>query len=87
MYQNGEGVPVDYEKALNHFRVAADQGFPAAQYALGITLQYFCVYLFFTGSMYLRGLGIPVDYNKAKENLLLAAEQKNIDALFLVGMH
>jgi len=39
MYHSGQGVPRDYEKAMQWFRKAADQGFAAAQYNLGFVYQ------------------------------------------------
>jgi TPR repeat protein len=35
MYQDGEGVPEDYAKAIEHYTVAAEQGDPSAQRSLG----------------------------------------------------
>ena len=36
MYENGEGVPQDYQIAIAWFRKAADQGYANAQYILGL---------------------------------------------------
>ena len=38
-YENGEGVPKDLEKAAELFKKAADQGYPKAQYNLGVSLR------------------------------------------------
>jgi len=47
MYDNGEGVPVDYRQAVLWYGKAAEQGNANAQYNLGM--------------MYANGLGVPQD--------------------------
>ena len=59
MYYNSEGVPQDYIKAAELFQKAANQGYAAAQYNLGV--------------MYYNGEGVPQDYVKAAELFQKAA--------------
>ncbi len=47
MYDNGRGVPQDYQEALKWYRLAAEQGNAIAQYNLGF--------------MYDNGEGVPQD--------------------------
>ena len=51
----------DYATALRLFRPLADQGFPGAQYNLGV--------------MYQQGKGVPQDYSEAAKWFRLAADQ------------
>lgn len=51
MYQRGEGVPIDYEKAKEYYERAAAMDFPPAHYNLAY--------------LYEKGLGVPVDAKKA----------------------
>ena len=48
MYQNGRGVPQSFEEGARFYRASAEQGFPPAQYMLGL--------------MYDKGQGVPQDY-------------------------
>ena len=48
MYHNGQGVPKDYQKAAQWFRLATTQGNAKAQFNLG--------------GMYYKGKGLPMDY-------------------------
>ena len=48
MYQNGRGVPQSFEEGARFYRAPAEQGFPPAQYMLGL--------------MYDKGQGVPQDY-------------------------
>ncbi len=61
MYDNGEGVPQDYGKAMKWFRKAAEQDFDLAQYDLGV--------------MYYNGQSVPQDYVEAMKWFRKAAEQ------------
>ena len=61
MYDNGRGVPQDYAEALKWSRLAADQGFAAAQYNLAFA--------------YANGQGVPQDYTEAAKWSRLAADQ------------
>ena len=63
MYENGEGVPRDYDEAVKRYRLSADQGFADAQYRLGV--------------MYVNGRGVPKDYLEAARLYRLAADQGN----------
>ena len=57
----GQGVPQDYAEAVKWYRLAAEQGYAAAQYNLGV--------------MYDNGQGVPQDYAEAVKWYRLAAEQ------------
>ncbi len=59
MYDQGLGVPQDYQEAVRWYRLAADQGFTAAQSTLG--------------TMYALGQGVPKDYVLAHMWMNLAA--------------
>ncbi len=61
MYQNGQGVPQDYAKALQWYRKAAEQGKASAQNNLGV--------------MYSKGQGVPQDYVQAHMWYNLAASR------------
>ena len=61
MYQNGEGVPQNYSKAVKWFRKAAEQGDSSAQYRLGLK--------------YSVGHGVPQDYSEAVKWFRKSAEQ------------
>lgn len=51
MYENGQGVPVNYAEAAKWYGKSAEHGNAAAQYNLGM--------------MYFKGQGIPQDYVQA----------------------
>ncbi|CAI3951646.1 unnamed protein product [Commensalibacter communis] len=68
MYENGDGVPLDYKKAVEYYTKAANQGDATAQTNLGI--------------MYSNGKGISQSYQKAEEYFLKAAKQGYGDAYF-----
>jgi hypothetical protein len=53
MYRNGDGVDVNYKKAIEWYEKAAEQGDAGAQYNLGV--------------MYRNGDGVDVNYKKAIE--------------------
>lgn len=59
----------DYEKALELFHKAANEGHAKAQYNLG--------------AMYYKGIGVSKDLTKANEWLTLASEQGNTEAIKL----
>jgi hypothetical protein len=61
MYQNGEGVPQNYSKAVKWFRKAAEQGDSSAQYRLGLK--------------YNVGHGVPQDYSEAVKWFRKSAEK------------
>jgi uncharacterized protein len=72
MYQDGQGVPRDYDEAVKWFRLAADQGYANAQYDLGI--------------MYRDGQGVPRDYAEAVKWFRLAADQGDAEAQSNLGI-
>ena len=59
MYDNGEGLPLDYRQAVMWYTKAAEQGNGNAQYNLGM--------------MYANGLGAPQDWVQALKWFNLAA--------------
>ena len=71
MYQNGWGVPRDYNEAINWYKNAAQHGSSDAQYSLG--------QLFYWGE------GVPRDYGTAIKWYLDAAAQKNANAQYNLG--
>ena len=70
-YYFGEGVTQNYTKAARLYKLAADQGYAAAQFYLGVC--------------YDRGLGVMQDYAEAVKWYRLAANQGQIDAQFNLG--
>jgi TPR repeat protein len=72
MYINGRGVPRDYAEALRLSRLAADQGFAAAQYSLAFA--------------YANGQGVPQDYAEAVKWSWLAADQGYALAQYYLGI-
>ncbi len=40
MYDSGQGVPQDYQKAIKYYLKAADQGYAYAQFNIGINSLY-----------------------------------------------
>ena len=66
MYQNGEGLPQNYSKAVKWFRMAAEQGDSNAQYSLGLK--------------YSVGHGVPQNYSEAAKWHRKSAEQGNTAA-------
>ena len=71
MYDDGDGVPKDYQKAAQLFRLAAEQGDIEAQINIG--------------DMYYYGDGVPLDYNEAVKWFRLSAEKGNSDAQYRLG--
>jgi TPR repeat protein len=53
MYENGEGLPRDYQEAFKWYRKAADKGDPEAQNNVEL--------------MYKNGFGVPRDYTRSGE--------------------
>ena len=62
----------DFETALKEWEPLAEQGYPDAQYNLGV--------------MYRDGNGVPQDHKTAIEFFTLAAEQGHRDAQFGLGV-
>jgi TPR repeat protein len=68
MYDNGQGVPQDYQEAVKWYRRAADQGVARAQSNLAL--------------MYDNGQGVPQDDQEAVKWYRRAAEQGNAAAQY-----
>jgi uncharacterized protein YdaT len=66
IYQNGQGVALDYAKAREWYEKAADNGNAPAMVSLGL--------------LYENGKGVPQDYAKAREWYEKAAAKDNADA-------
>jgi TPR repeat protein len=64
--KNGFIVQQSYEKAMEYYTLAADQGYAEAQYSLGLA--------------YWHGKGVKQSYEKAIEYFTIAAEQKHSSA-------
>ena len=71
MYVNGEGVPQDYEKAIDWYTKSAEQGYAKAQYNLGW--------------MYDNGRGVPQDDKQAVYWYTKSAEQGFAVAQYNLG--
>ena len=71
LYQNGQGVPLDYAAAMSWYRKAADQGLAVAQFA--------------NGAMYAEGQGVQQDYAVAASWYRKAADQGYDRAQFGLG--
>ena len=63
MYDNGDGVPRDYQEAIAWYRRAADQGNDRAQYNLGL--------------MYYKGKDVPQNYVQAYKWFSIAGANGN----------
>ena len=61
-FDQGKGIPQDYQEALKWFRKSAEQGFVETQFNLGV--------------MYYNGEGVPQDYVLAHKWYNLAAFQE-----------
>jgi TPR repeat protein len=72
MYEYGDRVPQDEDKAARLYRFAADQGLAEGRTQLG----YF----------YQQGLGVPEDDQRARDLFLLAAAQGDSEAQFALGL-
>jgi len=72
-YDNGEaGLPVDYDRAIAYFRLAAEQGSTTGYYNLG--------------SMYEGGRGVEEDLQAAHDYYQLASDQGDADATYELGI-
>ena len=76
MYANGEGVPKNSEKAIEWYRIAANQRIDVR---IAITSQYYM------GEMYFSGVGVPKDLDKALEWYTKAAKQGHSQAQFTLA--
>ncbi|MCY3593818.1 MAG: tetratricopeptide repeat protein [Bacteroidetes bacterium] len=72
MYENGHGVPENYQEALNWYRRAAEQGDTTAQRNLG--------------NMYDNGKGVPRNEQEAMRWYELIAEQGDPSDHYSLGM-
>mmetsp|Transcript_7908 Transcript_7908/g.14602 ORF Transcript_7908/g.14602 Transcript_7908/m.14602 type:complete len:179 (+) Transcript_7908:388-924(+) len=80
MYENGDGVKRDFEKAVELFKQAADQGHAGAQFKLGnVGVQ---LYL---GVMYAKGEGAEQDFKEAVKWFRQAANQGDACAQCFLG--
>jgi TPR repeat protein len=70
-YGTGQGVPVDYKKAIAWYRKAADNGSAHGMYDLGV--------------LYQNGLGVKKDYRQAFELYQKAADAGDRDAMDNLG--
>ena len=70
MYEQGRGVPQDYNQAVDWYRKAAEQNEAAAQYSLGL--------------MYDQGTGVPRNLSEANRWYNLAAKNGDPDARSVV---
>ena len=71
MYDHGHGVDVDYKKAIEWYKKAAEQGLASAQFNLG--------------NMYYHGQGVDMNYKKAIEWYEKAAKQGHAKAIIWVS--
>ena len=71
MYYAGKGVRQDYQKAMEYYQKACDEGYPYAFYSLGF--------------MYWKGQGTLPDKEKAQEYLSQAAAMGNESAFQLLN--
>jgi TPR repeat protein len=66
MYEKGQGVPQDFKKAFNLYRLATEQTYNKAQFK--------------TGDMYYKGQGIQKDYVLADKWFIVSSFQENQEA-------
>jgi len=71
MYRDGDGVPLNYTKAVELYSLAAEQGNAAAQNALGV--------------MYQQGYGVTQNVAKAVELYAQSAAQGFVSAQYNLG--
>ncbi len=88
MYDKGYGVPQDYNKAMENYLKAADQGNAEAQFNIGTFYLPFpekANLVLFKGTLHYFGKGTLQDYHKAMEYYLKAAEQSFSAAQNCIG--
>ncbi|KAG0301538.1 hypothetical protein BGZ97_002744 [Linnemannia gamsii] len=71
MYRDAEGVPLDYQRAMDWYLQAAERGDPVAQTRIGM--------------LYYYGRPAPKDYAKSMEWCLKAAEEGHANAQTHIG--
>jgi hypothetical protein len=72
IFDDGQGVPQDYQQAMKWYRLAAEQGVTEAQNNLGVMYDY--------------GHGVPQNYQEAIKWYRLAAEQGHPLGQFNLGV-
>ncbi|HWU34888.1 MAG TPA: tetratricopeptide repeat protein [Methylovorus sp.] len=73
MYARGDGVSENPQEAVKWYRLSAEQGFPEAQYALGV--------IYFS-----RDAGVTMDYDEAINWYRKAAEQGHVRSQLNLGI-
>jgi hypothetical protein len=71
LYENGIGVPKDFQEAIKWYRLSADQGNAIGQYSLG--------------ALYDNGQGVPKDSQEALKWFRLSAAQGYAEAQSILG--
>src|SRR5690606_19300041 len=77
MYATGRGVPLDLAVATRWYRLAAESGLPAGQFALGLT---------WWNGRYWTGLALESNYAEAVRLFTLAAERGYAPAYLYLGL-
>ena len=72
IYEGGYGVPQDFAKAVEWYRLAADAGDREAQFALGM--------------MYMQGRGVDQNRKRGVDYIEKAANQGQVDAMYNLGL-
>ena len=72
IYFWGQGVPIDYPRAMAAYKVGAEGGNAKCQWQVGV--------------MYYEGLGVAVDYTQARAWIEKAAAQDHPDAICSLGV-
>ena len=82
MFENGQGVPQNFKKAIRWYRLAADQGLTKAQKKLSSLLKISptAQINFDLGMRFERGQGVPEDFREAIRFYRLAADLGHIKA-------
>lgn len=84
MYDEGLGVPKNYEMAFKYYQLASRKGDMTGQYHEG-TRGTPSVSTYTTAMLHLNGLGTPKDYDKARVLFELASAQGDIDSHAQLG--
>jgi len=71
-YKNGDGVPIDYRKAFEHFKAAADMGDEQSKYA--------------TAYCYYKGLGVQQNYETAAGLFGTGAREGRDNSIYFYGL-
>lgn len=72
-YARGDGVPKDLKQAFKLYQIAANKGYPPAQFQLGLC--------------YESGNGVKEDFQEAIKCYKLAADQSNVNGLSHLGAY